>query len=232
MRDKVTKLAEKPARTVGVRARRQIETRRRVTEAASEVFREVGYEAATMRTIAARAGVATGTLFLYAPEKRSLLLMILNNELQRATDEAFAALPPEATLLEQIVHVFRVRYVHLGRDARLSLDALRQASFLSPASELDPESEGARYLARLTGLRRRITEIVVDQQQRGHIVSTVDPEDVAAVAMAIYGGESRLWLRSENVDVDAGIAVLERLLRLALSGIMTGPGANRQGKKK
>ena len=85
-----------PPKSPGIRARRQLETRRRITESATAIFHEVGYEAATMRAIAARANVATGTLFLHAPEKRSLLLMVLNNELERAGERAFATLDRSA----------------------------------------------------------------------------------------------------------------------------------------
>jgi AcrR family transcriptional regulator len=207
----------------GVRARRQLETRRRITESAAAVFREHGYEAATMRAIAARAKVATGTLFLYAPEKRSLLLMILNKDLDRAGELALRTLDAGAPLLEQLVHIFRTRYTFLGRDTRLSLDALQQSSFLLNEDKLKPDSEAGRYLARLNAMRDGIAELITGHQRRGAVRPDVDPDDAASVAMAIYSSEVRMWLRLRNPRVASGIRILERRLALALRGMLIEP---------
>ncbi|MBI4277160.1 MAG: TetR/AcrR family transcriptional regulator [Armatimonadetes bacterium] len=54
-----------------------VETRRRqILEAAAEVFSARGYHDATMREVAAAAGLAQGTLYLYFPGKRELLLAV------------------------------------------------------------------------------------------------------------------------------------------------------------
>jgi AcrR family transcriptional regulator len=209
-----------PKPATGIRARRQLETRRRITESATEIFREVGYDAATMRAIAARANVATGTLFLHAPEKRSLLLMVLNNELEVAGERAFATIDRSLPLLEQLVHIFRIRYQHLARDSRLTLDALQQASFLTKADELPADSEGARYLARLGALRERITGLFAEHQQTGNVRADADPEDAASVVMAIYSSEVRMWLRARRPRVADGIKILERRVALALRGVL------------
>ena len=209
-----------PPKTAGVRARRQLETRRRIAESATAIFHEVGYDAATMRAIAARANVATGTLFLHAPEKRSLLLMVLNNELERAGEQAFATLDRAAPLLDQLVHVFRVRYQHLGRDSRLSLDALQQASFLMKEDQLPADSEGAKYVVRLTLLRGRIAALFAEH--RGHGVrSDIDPDDAASITMAIYSYEVRRWLCSRRPRIADGVDLLQRRLGLALCGVLT-----------
>jgi len=58
--------------TIGVRERNKAERRRRIKEAALAAFTEKGYDRATTREIAKLAGVAQGTLFLYARDKRDL----------------------------------------------------------------------------------------------------------------------------------------------------------------
>lgn len=211
-----------PPKTAGIRARRQLETRRRIAESATAIFHEVGYDAATMRAIAARANVATGTLFLHAPEKRSLLLMVLNSELERAGERAFATLDRGLPLLDQLMHVFRLRYQHLGRDSRLSLDALQQASFLMKEDQLPPDSEGAKYLVRLTALRERVAGLFAEHLGRG-VRADVDPDDAAAITMAIYSYEVRRWLCLRRPRVADGVKQLERRLALALHGILA-PG--------
>ena len=49
------------------------ERRREILEAATELFARLGYDATTVQAIAARAGVAAGTVYLYFPSKEAIL---------------------------------------------------------------------------------------------------------------------------------------------------------------
>lgn len=53
--------------------KRPDERRRDILEAATEMFAQRGYEVATVQGIAARAGVAAGTVYLYFPSKEAIL---------------------------------------------------------------------------------------------------------------------------------------------------------------
>ena len=53
---------------------------RRILRAARELFSARGYEGTSLRQIAERAGVALGTLALYADDKRDMALMIFNEK--------------------------------------------------------------------------------------------------------------------------------------------------------
>lgn len=55
------------------RSPRAEQTRAAITEAALALFRERGYEAATMRAIAERAGVSTGNAYYYFSSKEELI---------------------------------------------------------------------------------------------------------------------------------------------------------------
>jgi len=48
------------------------DTRRRILDAAEALFAELGYEAASTRQVAERAGVSTGLIFYYFPTKEAL----------------------------------------------------------------------------------------------------------------------------------------------------------------
>src|SRR5271154_4586813 len=103
---------------LGLRARSKLERLRRIEEAARAVFREKGYEGATTREIAARAGVGTGTLFLYARDKRQLLRMIYRGNVATLTAQTFATVPNDAPLLDQLAFLFRPRYAFWAEDPR------------------------------------------------------------------------------------------------------------------
>lgn len=49
-----------------------------ILEAAKAVFTERGYHGTTVRAVAARAGVATGTVYLYFPNKEALFLALMD----------------------------------------------------------------------------------------------------------------------------------------------------------
>src|SRR5438128_7878790 len=50
------------------------ETERKILDAALDLFREDGFEQATMRAIAARASVATGAAYYYFPSKDAIVM--------------------------------------------------------------------------------------------------------------------------------------------------------------
>lgn len=70
------------------------ETRARILEAALELFNERGFDDATMREIAARAGVATGAAYYYFASKEDLVMafyLATQTEMQTMAAERLAA---------------------------------------------------------------------------------------------------------------------------------------------
>ena len=67
----------------GLRERNKLDKVRRIKDAASDLFVQKGFDDTTTRAIASRAGVGLGTVFVYAPTKRDLFFMIVNEDLQR-----------------------------------------------------------------------------------------------------------------------------------------------------
>src|SRR5262245_46478133 len=94
------------AKPAGQRARQKEQKRRRLRDAAWALFRAQGYDATTTKQIAERAGMATGTLFLYARDKPDLLFLVLHERLSNAVDEGLDTLPRDASLIDQLVHLF------------------------------------------------------------------------------------------------------------------------------
>lgn len=71
------------------RAKRDKATR--ILVAAAELFSSRGFEQTTMHQVASAAGVADGTVFLYADTKVELLLMVINEEFRVAVAAGIAA---------------------------------------------------------------------------------------------------------------------------------------------
>src|SRR5690348_2549407 len=79
-----------PVTSLGPRARGKLDKRERIRQAATELFLERGYDAATTKEIAERAGIATGTLFLYARDKADLLCLVMHDRLAERVDAGVA----------------------------------------------------------------------------------------------------------------------------------------------
>jgi AcrR family transcriptional regulator len=71
-------------------------------EAATSVFAERGFEAATTREIAERAGCAEGLIHRYFAGKRGLMLAILEHKGQHAAETYLENVSPHDTVAEEI----------------------------------------------------------------------------------------------------------------------------------
>jgi AcrR family transcriptional regulator len=202
---------------MGQRERRKRETRQRLETAARAIFRAKGYEAATTREIAAEAGIGAGTLFAYAPDKGALLYLVMRGELEAVTAQSFTTVPAEASLLEQLLHVFRARFVFWGEDPALARHAVREFFALQyrPGGFAPDERPELRLYDGLVALVERA-------QHAGALSLAQEPAVVARMLLDIYLSENREWLLREPPVVDEGIARLRAVLELALLGIATG----------
>lgn len=93
-----------------------------ILEAAAAVFGEKGYDRATMKEIAARAGIAPGTIYLYFKNKRDLLLAIADRLIAEPVDQTLTqAANLEAR--EYIAAILRNR-IQFARENHTFLQAL------------------------------------------------------------------------------------------------------------
>ncbi len=68
----------------------RLERRQAILQAAVKVFARQGYAAATIRTIAQEAGIAQGTIYLYFPSKRDILLALYRSMILESFEEILA----------------------------------------------------------------------------------------------------------------------------------------------
>lgn len=205
----------------GQRERSKEERRRRIIEAARETFRAKGFVSATTREIAARAGIAAGTLFLYARDKRALLLMVVNDELEAATVRSVGALDVNAPLLEGLLALFAPYYAFWASDPQLSRHALHETSSVAPDGD---EGEAVQFHARRTRIVDAVATLFAAKQRAGRIAPDVDSETAGWMVMSIYFAAVRMWLAQDDPCAPAGLERLRALLQVALSGVGAAPG--------
>ena len=181
-------------------------TRRRLLEAAEQVFSELGYHDASIVKLTEAAGVAGGTFYLYFSGKREIfdeLVRDLNRRVRHAMKEASEQ---GATRLEAELLGFQA-YFRFTAEHPALYRIIRQAEFVSPHMlryHYDRLSEGY-----VEALRTAI--------ERGEVRSS-DPEVLAWALMGageLIGMRWILWER--NGEMPPGVLdELRRIIRGAL----------------
>ena len=121
------------------------ETARRILEAALALFREDGFEDATMRDIAARAGVATGAAYYYYPSKEAIVMEFYRRSSQEMQPRITAALDAVTGLKKRLRTLIQVK-LDLFAPNRSVLRALLRngADPRNPLSPFSPETREIR----------------------------------------------------------------------------------------
>ena len=118
------------------------ETRSRILEAALSVFQERGFAQATMREIAAEAGVAVGAAYYYFDSKDALVMAFYERAQEEMHRESEAALDGAKTLEARLRAIISTKFRYFAPNRRL-LGAL--SAHTDPDHPLSPfSSETAR----------------------------------------------------------------------------------------
>jgi AcrR family transcriptional regulator len=203
---------------VGRRAR---ETRQIVLDAALEEFRERGYNAATVDSIAGRAGVSRGTIYTYFQSKRAMLIVLggANNEWFQTLVERFAAVDksrPNPSLSKWI------------RDYMDFMDQDQSFALAFNEAALSDEPLRKAGTAQYVRAWRRVGEALVSGQprKRPEDPKATEPgtdEDNVALGLMLLGSFERAWFFYRKLRVPVTREQLERqmermILQLAGAG--------------
>jgi AcrR family transcriptional regulator len=179
-------------------------TRRRLMEAAEEIFGSKGFYHTSIGDITSRAGVAQGTFYLYFEGKLEIfraLVHHLSHELRAATEAAAKAAPNRLEAERLGIEAF-YRFVDQHRNL---YRIIRQAEFV------DEELYRWYYERLAKGYMLRLRQAM----ERGEI-RAVDPELLAWCLMAVsdYTGQRYvLWQDGNQADAGALIDILARGIR-------------------
>jgi AcrR family transcriptional regulator len=175
----------------GRRARQKQDREARIVEAAAALFQERGFEAATMQEVAARAGLAVGTLYNYFRSKSDLGLALM----RRDADEGLAAgarilkKPPDDPA-RALTLLLRRAMAPFARHERRLWRELVGAALRDPKLGSGLFAADLRLLEQLAILVRRL-------QRRGALRPDVDAD---RAAVALYAGFLAWFLAYLSTD--------------------------------
>lgn len=170
----------------------------RVRAAALRLFAQTGYAAISMRRIAEEVGVQAGALYLYTPDKQSLLFDLMKGHMDELL-AAWAAVPRRAGALARLEDFvrFHIRF-HLDRPEEVFL-AYMELRNLSPENFAEIEALRRGYETELESILR-------DGLAEG-VVAVPDPKLATLAVIAMLTGVTT-WYReggrlSRTVVADA-----------------------------
>jgi AcrR family transcriptional regulator len=162
-----------------VRLQQKHDTRERIRVAALELFTRDGFGATTTKAVAERAGVASGTVFVHAPDKEDLLFLVMHDEIASVVDTAFDTLPASAPLLEQLLHLFGAVIRAYAKNPDVALAFVKAL----PGAR---GPNGQRVDALTFAFLHRVAALVRAAQEQGTFAPDVPPLLLAQNAFALY----------------------------------------------
>lgn len=172
-------------------ARRPADTEDRILQAAARVFARLGYHRSSVADIAAEAGVAAGTIYLYFERKEDLLVRLVRRPLEAYLEECrplLAAAAPGAARLRRLIELHLSFYERDHELARVLQIHLRE---VQPAIH-----EGIQPAL------RACFELMDEVLRDGVAAGEFDPQlDVRLARKLLFGGLDEVvtsWVLSER----------------------------------
>jgi TetR/AcrR family transcriptional regulator, cholesterol catabolism regulator len=188
-------------------------TRERVIAAAKELFVAQGYAAVTIKMIADKAGVATGTVFASHESKADLFNEVLVADLAReltmikGAAEAYA----DRSVLERLTAVVRICYVFQTEQ----LDIARWGRSISWIRSDEAE---LNYRRALIGHLKVVSGILQDGIERGEVNPDADVQVLCNIIFELYAAKYRQFIYRKST-IDEAVALFVREAKLVLAGV-------------
>jgi AcrR family transcriptional regulator len=154
-----------------------------ILEAATEVFREVGFERASMSDIRERIGGSKATLYNYFPSKENLFFEVMLHAKDGGLENIAAALNPDA-------HDLKQELVQFGHKFLTILYAPDAIAFRRLAIAESRHSEiGKMTFARgMLAIEKQVAEFLKKRMKRGNL-RTADPKIAAMHLLSMLESE-------------------------------------------
>lgn len=197
--------ADDPQPKALLRQERSRETRRKLLEAAQELWTRDGFDETTVDDICKEAGVAKGTFYFHFPQKEDALVGLADSAINELADELLAAAQREESI-EECFNAFA------NSMARRLQEMSRPLLTRSVAELFRSMGRGwwAKPIAAFTAAFQKA-------QERGEIAKTYRPEELATIALQLVLQAILFWSRQSRGRTGLQI-VLRRRLAFVLAG--------------
>jgi AcrR family transcriptional regulator len=199
--------------SVGKRELTKVQNRQAILDAAREVFGELGYEAATVRDIIRRTGLAAGTFYNYYRSKEEVFAAL--------ADDGARRFGPILKSLRGHGHSFE-NFVELAIGAYFAFIADEHRNWVArrPAGEphLHVQGETPEMAAVFAEVRDALAEAIADRKG-----PAADPDYMAAACIAIARDVGDKMLERRPIDTQGAAAFAVTMILSGLKGLPMAP---------
>jgi len=171
------------------RERKKQEIRRRIFQAAFDLFLEQGFEKTTVEEIAERADVGKGTVFNYFPRKTSFLAALADDWISRLTEEMGPVEEWRGTTREKLERVFQFLTDLSVRNPELARYALFESLRHMQTRTSVEDERGVREFLDIT------RNVLRQGQASGEVREDLETEYAANLIESAFHRTLVLWLR-------------------------------------
>ena len=208
------------ARPVGLRDRQKLERERRIVKAAEKLFARKGYAEVAMEDVAARAGLAVGTIYNYFPSKSALLLAIVRRETESMLARGRKILddPPRDAVAAACAFT-EIFLEDFTRDDRRLWRELFGAAIADPSVVGRRLFEGdAQLVSQLASLLERY------RNSMAILASDIEPMPAATVLYGVCFTWMTAYLMNDSISAEMVRNEIRRGTAIAMRGLF--PRAN------
>ncbi|MBI4511680.1 MAG: TetR/AcrR family transcriptional regulator [Deltaproteobacteria bacterium] len=185
--------------------------RARILESALKVFASKGFYAAKVADVAAEAGVADGTIYLYFKSKDDLLISLFEEQMQQVNSQLTTALVGAISATDKLQRFFKayLGMVETHRHATeiITIELRQSAKFMKDYAN----PRFAEFLKLLAG-------IIDEGQASGTFVSGTPPTVLARAIFGLLDELALMWVTTKGDKIDIRKAA-DWVGRLVLEGL-------------
>jgi AcrR family transcriptional regulator len=172
-------VADKPARSL--KERQRLERTQLILEAAEELLIEKGYHEASIEEIAARVGIAKGTVYLHFPSKQDLVIALIGRHLTAFRQLVDTAAAGSGSPRERLEHV--LRRVHADRNS----ERMRAMIAMVSSADLQKEylSQKLDFPEHIAFISERIRGILEAGKAAGEFTTTISTTVMLTAFLAL-----------------------------------------------
>ncbi|WP_236588306.1 TetR/AcrR family transcriptional regulator [Tumebacillus amylolyticus] len=187
-----------------------MEKRELILQAAARAFGTKGFHDSKVEKIAAEAGVAKGTVYLYFKDKQTLLYEVLHYYRQKYVEDLYAETEKHESARAKLVAYAKfhlAQFPNMIKIHKLNMEQLSQLHKDESSRERMREEQN-NNLRKIAG----IIQLGIDQGE----FRTVDPIDAALLCWGAMQGSVHWAMINEIEEIDDGSA--ERMVELLMHG--------------
>lgn len=206
--------SRRPVRPDDGRLLRGRASRGRILEAARALFREHGFDGATLRAIGARAGMGASSIYRHVRSKEELLVEDLAARQEQAWTSFRAEDDRRRPCRERLGRFLQAQHALLAEDTDLTTIALRATTH-----------PGRRVARRVLALQDRtiglLTELLMSGRVRGDLARDVDVVAAARAILHLTQGARLSWANGLT-DANQCARAVEASVELLFRGLAPG----------